>query len=221
MSQLVFSVLTPDAAAASYAGNAKRTPAPTTLRGPSIKSVVPFEKLIVSEAQKADLQSMYTPRSPTTTLEDKIFDSTVLADQAAAFELLERIKLNLDTQKSVHNRWAQVWSTAKSGKTRRILYQCTSGYDHTKLSKKAPGKEERRVPTRFTGCLAHVELTTRDDYILRIRGHFRHCEECLDAPIERLPPIPVHKSPQLPPPSPGCTPAGVLLGTLRRSSEGT
>ncbi|CAK5265236.1 unnamed protein product [Mycena citricolor] len=26
--------------------------------------------------------------------------------------------------------------------------------------------------------------------------------------------------PQLPPPSPGCTPAGVLLGTLRRSSEG-
>ncbi|CAK5274978.1 unnamed protein product [Mycena citricolor] len=28
-------------------------------------------------------------------------------------------------------------------------------------------------------------------------------------------------APQLPPPSPGCTPAGVLLGTLRRSSEGT
>ncbi|CAK5283525.1 unnamed protein product [Mycena citricolor] len=31
----------------------------------------------------------------------------------------------------------------------------------------------------------------------------------------------VNGPPQLPPPSPGCTPAGVLLGTLRRSSEGT
>ncbi|CAK5266863.1 unnamed protein product [Mycena citricolor] len=38
---------------------------------------------------------------------------------------------------------------------------------------------------------------------------------------ENMPISDIEKSPQLPPPSPGCTPAGVLLGTLRRSSEGT
>jgi len=61
---------------------------------------------------------------------------------------------------------------------------------------KNPNHKEatRRLPWKFTGCLAHVEITERlsDGEITRITGEFEHNEKCCEAVMEQLPAVPLH-----------------------------
>ncbi|KAF9028254.1 hypothetical protein BDZ89DRAFT_1015180 [Hymenopellis radicata] len=65
------------------------------------------------------------------------------------------------------------------------------GYDHVDAQSKT-----RHVPSPFTGCLAHVEVTVlvATQQILRIRGYLNHNDACKTAHFTRIPPIPVHPS---------------------------
>ena len=51
------------------------------------------------------------------------------------------------------------------------------------------------VPYKYTGCLAHVEITERssDGEVSRIMGYFLHNEGCNKAVLTRLPAIPLHE----------------------------
>ncbi|KAJ7768826.1 hypothetical protein B0H16DRAFT_1780867 [Mycena metata] len=101
--------------------------------------------------------------------------------------------LDLDAHENLSNRWSQQWSSnsSKSEPTRRVLYHCECGYDHTWNESKA-----RHTPLPFTGCLAHAEVTyvVLSQKNLRIRGYFQHNQGCKDALFTCIPPIPVHPS---------------------------
>ena len=53
----------------------------------------------------------------------------------------------------------------------------------------------RRVPYKYTGCLAHVEITERssDGEVSRIMGYFLHNEGCNETVLTQLPAIPLHE----------------------------
>ena len=56
---------------------------------------------------------------------------------------------------------------------------------------------ERRAPYDFTGCLAHVDITSvqadsGSRSITRIIGYPVHNAECTEAKIKRFPSIPLH-----------------------------
>ena len=53
----------------------------------------------------------------------------------------------------------------------------------------------RRVPYKYTGCLAHVEITERSSNgeISRVMGYFLHNEGCREAVLIQLPAIPLHE----------------------------
>ena len=53
----------------------------------------------------------------------------------------------------------------------------------------------RRVPYKYTGCLAHVEITERSSNgeISHIMGYLLHNEGCCEAVLTQLPAIPLHE----------------------------
>ena len=62
----------------------------------------------------------------------------------------------------------------------------------------SPMKSEtwcHRVPYKYTGCLAHVEITERssDGEVSRIMGYFLHNEGCDNAVLTHLPAVPLHE----------------------------
>ena len=88
-----------------------------------------------------------------------------------------------------------------------MIYLSSSGYDPQSRQNREKQKQghsvnqskdgklpDRRVPFKFTGCLAHVEITEResDGEITRIAGHFEHNQECQTSTLSRLPAVPLH-----------------------------
>ncbi|KAJ7598502.1 hypothetical protein C8J56DRAFT_881128 [Mycena floridula] len=74
-----------------------------------------------------------------------------------------------------------------------MLIQISSlcGYDHT-----SRGGNTHNVSRPFTGCLAHAEITYVVDtqQILRIRGYFKHNQECIDSVLSHIPRQRLHPS---------------------------
>lgn len=84
-----------------------------------------------------------------------------------------------------------------------VLLRSSCGYDPKARQDKEKHKQglalgtscDRRVPYKFTGCLAHVEITEResDGEVSRITGNFNHNKSCQSALLDRLPAIPLHE----------------------------
>ncbi|CAK5273591.1 unnamed protein product [Mycena citricolor] len=167
----------------------------------SLNSEIHITHLAYNSEQREQvsmLYALYRTSPGQTPLTDHIFDGKSLDDQIRAADILETTGLDANAYQSLSNRWSLRWSRATGStiKTCRILYQCTLGYDHTQRSTKAANEVKRTIPTKYTGCLAHVKLTVRTfvtgDHILRIRGHLQHNQECSNSPFERKPCIPLH-----------------------------
>ncbi|KAJ7712197.1 hypothetical protein DFH07DRAFT_725388, partial [Mycena maculata] len=161
-------------------------------------SDIPLKKLMVSSAQLQQLEEIYrvhatdggnSPVDYLYTLNDD--------DQLSASAIMAQQGLDIDTREQLDNRWSQQWSCYSTNsvkardRTRRVLYLCRCGYDHTRTQKK-----ERHTPVPFTSCLAHAEITYAVDSerVLRIRGFFHHNDACKQAEFTRIPPVPVHPS---------------------------
>ncbi|KAJ7197982.1 hypothetical protein GGX14DRAFT_573824 [Mycena pura] len=91
--------------------------------------------------------------------------------------------------------WFIVWSKNKDSKKnpaawsfKRILIQCTCGYDHTKR-----GSKKRVCAFPLTHCPAHLEISLHPPTgaILRIRGPPDHNLDCASAMIEHRPREPI------------------------------
>ncbi|KAI0753283.1 hypothetical protein C8Q80DRAFT_1305237 [Daedaleopsis nitida] len=148
----------------------------------------------------------------------QVFTSTT---QDAARMLLGEHDLNTQSLAALESKWKKVWTTNYKRKhpedktvqetVVRALYQCACGYDSRarRAQKKrgsppvedhgaaaAPGQNSggtRRAPYNFTGCLAHVHVTSvaeRGD-ILRFVGYLQHNDECRAAQLARFPSIPL------------------------------
>ncbi|KAJ6529343.1 hypothetical protein B0H19DRAFT_1274374 [Mycena capillaripes] len=170
------------------------------LKQRSLLSDIPLKKLMVSSAQLQQLEEMY--REHATANDDGRIPVNYLYnlsddEQLAASAIMAQQGLDIDTREQMDNRWSQQWSCFSTNfvnvrdRTRRVLYFCRCGYDHTRRQKK-----ERHTPVPFTSCLAHAEITYAVDSekILRIRGFFHHNDACKQAEFTRIPPLPVHPS---------------------------
>ncbi|KAJ6549967.1 hypothetical protein B0H19DRAFT_1264837 [Mycena capillaripes] len=177
---------------------ASRKKAP--LKQSSVLSDIRLNKMMVSPEQFKQLEGMY--RSHATAVDDGISPVDYLYtlsddDQLAASAIMAQQGLDVDTREQLDNRWSHQWSSYSNNsltarnRTRRILYLCRCGYDHTQAQKKT-----RHTPVPFTSCLAHAEVTYVEDSekILRIRGFFHHNEACIKAEFTRIPPLSVHPS---------------------------
>ncbi|KAJ7237959.1 hypothetical protein C8J57DRAFT_1246702 [Mycena rebaudengoi] len=161
----------------------------------SIATDISLGKLNISAAQRQLIDELYipsvTPAPTTLSFVDHLFtlDDN---DQISASAIMAQHGLDLDARAALANQWSQQWSchSGKNDSTRKILYLCHCGYDHTLQSK------ERHTPLPFTGCLSHTEITyvVSSEKILRIRGYFEHNQACKNAVYSRIPPVPVHPS---------------------------
>ncbi|KAJ7099086.1 hypothetical protein C8R44DRAFT_888546 [Mycena epipterygia] len=177
------------------ASGAKKAP----LKQRSLASDIQLKKLKVSPAQLKELEQMYAGHATAVDDVSPVDYVYTLSDdnQLAATAIMVQQGLDIDTREQIDNRWSQQWSiystnsVKATSRTRRVLYLCRCGYDHTRA-----GKKERQTPVPFTSCLAHAEITYEDSShkILRIRGFFHHNEACKQAEYTRIPPVPVHPS---------------------------
>ncbi|KAJ7189803.1 hypothetical protein GGX14DRAFT_337081, partial [Mycena pura] len=175
---------------------ASRTKVP--LKQSSVLSDIRLNKMKVSPEQFKELEEMYSNRA--TAVDDGISPVDYIYalnddDQLAASAIMAQQGLDVDTREQLNNRWSHQWSSYSNNslnarnRTRRILYLCRCGYDHTQAQKK-----KRHTPVPFTSCLAHAENVEDSEKILRIRGFFHHNEACIKAEFTRIPPVPIHPS---------------------------
>ncbi|KAF7355782.1 MULE domain-containing protein [Mycena sanguinolenta] len=170
------------------------------LKQRSFLSDISLKKMMVSAAQLEQLEELYC--KPATDVEDGVSPVDYLYtlnddDQLAASAIMAQQGLDVDAREQLDNRWSQQWSSYSTNsinaenRTRRVLYLCRCGYDHTRANKK-----DRHTPVPFTSCLAHGEITYAVDSekILRIRGFFHHNAACIQAELTRFPSVPVHPS---------------------------
>nr|VWO97430.1 Linoleate diol synthase [Ganoderma boninense] len=160
------------------------------LTGLRSSSDVYIKHLWLTDDQLAQVQELYVKKVTS----NHVYTTRTDEQQIAAASLLAQLALDLDAQNSLGNRWSIRWSrkTGRKGQeTRRALYQCDCGYDHEARKSKL-----RRCPVNFTSCLAHVEVLSKEHTgkVLRICGYFEHNQECKDAFLARIPPIPLHPS---------------------------
>ncbi|KAI0684889.1 hypothetical protein BC835DRAFT_1536098 [Cytidiella melzeri] len=74
-------------------------------------------------------------------------------DQLTASAVLAANLIDFDDLEALQNKWCSRWSKrdgAGEKETRRVLYQCSCGYDHTER-----GSTKRKSPFDLPGCLAH------------------------------------------------------------------
>ncbi|KAJ7576841.1 hypothetical protein C8J56DRAFT_1114156 [Mycena floridula] len=116
--------------------------------------------------------------------------------QLSAAALMASHELDFDSREHPANRWKTQWSQLSTsvkgpGQKRRVLLQCLCGYDHT-----ARGYRSRTAARPFTGCLAHAEVTylVETQQILRVRGYFKHNEQCGASLLSHIPRQPLHPS---------------------------
>ena len=87
---------------------------------------------------------------------------------------------------------------------RFIVLQSACGYDEVARQLQESQKQgntmknkswHRRVPYKYTGCLAHVEIMERssNSEISRVMEYFLHNEGCREAVLTQLPAIPLHE----------------------------
>jgi hypothetical protein len=178
------------------------------LNARSTAAAVPISHLKINDEQRASIKAMYHPESsasfPTPPIVDHIY---ALDDdsQLQASAVMAQHGLDSESRELLGNRWSHQWSRhSEKAKVdvHKILYLCACGYDHrernTNYDRSQPdgarGTQERHTSFPFTGCLAHAEITVRENKILRVRGHFEHNQGCKTANIGHIPPIPVHPS---------------------------
>ncbi|KAI0048580.1 hypothetical protein FA95DRAFT_1605087 [Auriscalpium vulgare] len=169
-------------------------------RRPDVK--VPYGSLPYTSDQKAAIEALQNGGE----LIRRTF-SNHDAQQRAANELLRLHGLDRESLEALESRWSVQWSTTWSkGVKRRQVYLCACGYSTTDRqriqdkksasNKSAPSKASwtRTAPYDFTGCLAHVDITsnTQTGHISRIIGHLEHNAACAAAVMQRLPAIPLH-----------------------------
>ncbi|KAI0706140.1 hypothetical protein BC835DRAFT_1516533 [Cytidiella melzeri] len=122
------------------------------------------------------------------------FDAKDEQDQLTASAVLAANLIDFDDLEALQNKWCSRWSKrdgAGEKETRRVLYQCSCGYNHTER-----GSTKRKNPFDSTGCLAHCEILyyTQTHRVILIRGYLEHNEDCRTSPISRSPVWPVHPS---------------------------
>ncbi|KAJ7290135.1 hypothetical protein C8J57DRAFT_1492876 [Mycena rebaudengoi] len=145
----------------------------------SLVSDVRLAQLMVSDSQRALIESIYTidASNPTPPIIDSVF-STDIEGQLQASAVMAQHASDVGACDDLSNRWTSQWSeqTGKEGaKIKRVLYLCSCGYEHTKRNTKYDrqqpqdhlGSRERHNPLPFTGCLAHAEVTLRGNSIVR------------------------------------------------------
>ncbi|CDO76392.1 hypothetical protein BN946_scf184937.g6 [Trametes cinnabarina] len=139
------------------------------------------------------------------------------SDQLAAASWLAAVGLDLDGRKGLGNRWSSRWSQ-ESGKPkgeiiRKLFQWCTSAVYLLPVEKQSTNHEISRLsdcgyphesrnarlrhtPVPFTGCLAHAEVLyqKRTGKIMMTRGYFEHNQDCREAFLTRIPPMPLHPS---------------------------
>ncbi|KIJ34487.1 hypothetical protein M422DRAFT_263455 [Sphaerobolus stellatus SS14] len=158
---------------------------------------IPWKSLDLTAGQHASLESMYESSSlgsPGTEIEDHTFSAVNDIQQNEAISRLTAHGLNETALEDVTCRWSVKWAaTYGSGEHAgcRTLYQCDCGREHTQF-----GSKKRHTAYNFSGCLAHAEVTilVKSGRIQRIHGYFHHNDECKQAVISRMPPIPLHPS---------------------------
>ncbi|KAJ3717550.1 hypothetical protein C8R42DRAFT_724462 [Lentinula raphanica] len=168
--------------------------------------------LQLSDKQREAIRICYEERR----YEELMFDASSKEQQQQAQEKLVSLKLNLMSLPMLESKWSsqhsQTWGKSAASAKKQTLYQCTCGHvGRTVLN--SNGREfarsqsfggtratsatssDRRMPYPFTGCLAHVEVTTRvaDDKVLKISGMFEHNSGCEEAAMSRLPAVPLHE----------------------------
>ncbi|KAK7001313.1 hypothetical protein R3P38DRAFT_3048460 [Favolaschia claudopus] len=142
---------------------------------PCINSIFPsVSHLKVSDEQHESIQAMHNPRSgifPLPSIVDYIYATSDAAQAKAMKVVAEHGFLEGESGEKTTTRWLRQWSgtsrsnTGALGHARRVLYLCACGYEPTTST-------QRSTAASFTGCLAHVEITTwQGGKIVRIRGY--------------------------------------------------
>ncbi|KAJ7210829.1 hypothetical protein GGX14DRAFT_394454 [Mycena pura] len=152
------------------------------------------EQLKMSDATAAVIAAYYANGLPI--LDERYDHSANPTAQAEAIAKLESLGVYHDVDKPCPTgAWFIVWSKNKDSKKnpaawsfKRILIQCTCGYDHTKR-----GSKKRVCAFPLTHCPAHLEISLHPPTgaILRIRGLPDHNLDCASAMIEHRPREPI------------------------------
>ncbi|RDX44477.1 hypothetical protein OH76DRAFT_1322336, partial [Lentinus brumalis] len=154
-------------------------------------SDVYIEELWLTDDQREKLEAIYA-FSGHPELCNRQFSVRKPKEQVEVAALLASEGLDPDGRASIGNRWTSRWwmdSEKKGIVTRRELYQCDCGYDHTVRESRT-----RRVAVAFTGCLAHAEILSEvaTGRILMVRGLFTHNDGCKSAFLTRIPHLRLH-----------------------------
>ncbi|KAF5381270.1 hypothetical protein D9615_008377 [Tricholomella constricta] len=137
------------------------------------------------------------------------YPTSKVSAQHDAQAFLLSLGLDSGSRENLESRWSVQWSTSWSlqngqDSRKRVLYQCSCGYaEDARRTRELEKREEpysksiagaRRVAYRFTGCLAHIEITERtsNGEVTRIMGYSHHNDACRTAVLERLPAVPLH-----------------------------
>ena len=91
---------------------------------PRDRSDVPLDHLILTVAQRDEIDRLYSDGNSTFT---SSYDSASEQDQLAAAALLAAHRLDIDARECASNKWNVAWSITSGGKeveqTYRVLYQ--------------------------------------------------------------------------------------------------
>ncbi|KAJ7472607.1 hypothetical protein FB451DRAFT_1398810 [Mycena latifolia] len=183
----------------------------STLSARSTVAAVPISHLKITADQHRVIESMYNPGPTTSFPVPPIIDNTFQLDtdsQLRASGIMAQYGLDVDSREHIGNRWSQQWSRNSADakvETRKILYLCACGYDHAQRNTKydrtpdihaTPGTQERHTALPFTGCLAHAEITVRNDKIMNLMAKMEHVFQ-LPPPAPPMPVETPHPTPEL------------------------
>ncbi|KAG8763646.1 hypothetical protein FRC12_008470 [Ceratobasidium sp. 428] len=142
-----------------------------------IRSHIPIKQLKLSPSQKTTLTSAH--KSKTHGLVDFRYNDS---NQLEARELLQAHFCDHISLDHPGTKWSKRWCSKPKSVLKKVLFQCTA--------------QVRRQAWPFTGCLAHVEITTdkATKLVRRIQGILTHHAKCMNAQLTRLPKWSLHKS---------------------------
>jgi len=164
-----------------------------TPRNSQRSTMPPMNKLYLDSGQKEAIHKLYEEKEGFF----REYNATP-ESQASAEQILLQNWISPQGAPLQENIWTTAWSNGwrpQKWAKKRILLQCSSGYNtgarqarHREGSQN-PVEWSRQAHHEFTGCLAHVDITTRTNFdtfqIERIIGYFKHSENCGPAGIMR------------------------------------
>ncbi|KAI1781826.1 hypothetical protein LXA43DRAFT_977888 [Ganoderma leucocontextum] len=132
------------------------------------------DRLWLTDDQRRRIEHLYKSSTPGTHLVSQEYSPLSSEEQLAAAAFLASEGLDIgDGRASLGNRWSSRWvdvTGTAMWETKRELFQCDCGYDHTSRN-----------------CLAHAE-------VLSSVASGTHNDACKNAFVTRIPPLPLHDS---------------------------